>query len=225
MIICLVTDRRRLVLPPGNEESATAALVRLVADAAHAGVDLVQIRERDLEARALTDLVARAVDVTGGTGTRVVVNDRLDVALAAGAHGVHLRADSIPAARARTLAPPGFLIGRSVRGEREAETAAAADSLDYLILGTVCATTSKPIEHPPVGMGELERAVRRTSVPILAIGGMTLETIPMVARAGAAGVAAIGLFHPSPGHADEPTDLAGTVAAVRRLFDSVKRVS
>src|SRR5207248_78303 len=78
------------------------------------GVDLVQLRERDLEAALLYDLVAQAVDDARGSGTRILVNDRLDVAIAAGADGVHLRADSIPAAAARSIAPDGFLVGRSI---------------------------------------------------------------------------------------------------------------
>ena len=93
MTICLVTDRRRR--PP----------IAQAAEAIDAGVDLIQIRERDLETSALVSLVLRVVELTRGSRTRVVVNDRLDVALACGAHGVHLRGDSIPASRARRIVP------------------------------------------------------------------------------------------------------------------------
>src|SRR5688572_21057384 len=103
----MITDRRRFA---GAED----ALVQRVAAAAAAGVNLVQVRERDLDARDLTRLVARCVSAVQGTRARILVNDRLDVALAAGAHGVHLRGDSLPASRARALAPIGVLIGRSV---------------------------------------------------------------------------------------------------------------
>ena len=123
-LIYMITDRRRL--GSGAEE----ALVRRVAAAARAGVHLVQIRERDLDGGPLMRLVARCVDAVRGTRTRVLVNDRLDVALAAGAHGVHLRGDSMPADRARRVAPAGFVIGRSVHAGGEAERVAADGGAD-----------------------------------------------------------------------------------------------
>jgi len=94
-------------------------------DAVQAGVDLIKVREKDLEAAALSALVSELVRLTRGTGTRVVVNERLDVALACRADGVHLRGDSIPALRARSMAPPGFLIGRSVREPRRQRSRSA----------------------------------------------------------------------------------------------------
>src|SRR5688572_33485132 len=100
----MITDRRRLA---GGED----ALVQRVAAAAAAGVNLIQVRERDMAARDVSRLVARCVAAVRGTRTRILVNDRLDIALASGAHGVHLRGDSMPASRARALAPIGFLIG------------------------------------------------------------------------------------------------------------------
>jgi thiamine-phosphate pyrophosphorylase len=102
--ICLVTDRRR--------RSPTEQ----AAEAADAGVDLIQIRERDLDASELAAIVTRIVQITRGSRSRVVVNDRLDIALACEADGVHLRGDSIPPARARAIVPPGFLIGRQFDG-------------------------------------------------------------------------------------------------------------
>src|SRR5215475_11409968 len=119
MMICLVTDRRRLCADAetGAQRACLSAQVRY---AVEAGVDLVQVRERDLEAANLAALVAECLAIAKGTRTRVVVNDRIDVALACGAHGVHLRGDSIPIHAARTLAPTGFLIGRSVHRLEEA---------------------------------------------------------------------------------------------------------
>ena len=96
-MICLVTDRRRLSIAADDIDR----LVDLVAAAARAGIDLIQIRERDLDARQLAALVRRCVDAVEGTGTKVLVNDRADVAIAAGAHGVHLRGDSIAAPAVR----------------------------------------------------------------------------------------------------------------------------
>ena len=116
MILCLVTDRRRFVRPIPD-------LLDQVRLAVHAGVDLIQVRERDLEAASLADLVSSILAVTRGSRTRVVVNDRLDVAIATGADGVHLRHDSIAVAAARTLAPSPFLVGRSVHDGGEARAA------------------------------------------------------------------------------------------------------
>jgi thiamine-phosphate diphosphorylase len=154
----------------------------------------VQIRERDLAARALAALVSAMVALARGSQTRIVVNDRLDVAIAAGAAGVHLRSDSVSPSNARTLAPSGFLIGRSVHNVAEASE--VGDTVDYLVAGTVWSTPSKPAGHKLLGVDGLEAVVRATTVPVLAIGGVTLERIPQVAGVGAAGIAAIGLFMP-----------------------------
>jgi thiamine-phosphate diphosphorylase len=123
----------------------------------------------------------------------VLVNDRFDVALAAGAHGVHLRSDSFPASRLRTRAPRGFLIGRSVHSVADAVAAAADDGVDYLIFGTVFASGSKP-DRPAAGLRELAAVAGATRLPVLAIGGVTAGTIADVMRAGAAGVAGISMF-------------------------------
>jgi thiamine-phosphate pyrophosphorylase len=201
--ICLVTDRRRCGGEPG--------LLAVVAEAVHAGIDLVQVREPDLAGRALADLVAEIVALARGSGTRVVVNDRLDVALATGAGGVHLRADSIGVREARQIVPAGFLVGRSVHTEDEARSAAGAD---YLIAGTVFPTASKAHVSVWLGAAGLRKIVQATAAPVLAIGGVTTERIAQVATAGAAGVAAIGLF--ANGHVED------IVASIRRTFDTVK---
>ena len=117
-MICLVTDRRRL-LAVGRADADgpdpwRACLAVQVRHAVAAGVDLIHLRERDLEAGALASLVTQLLAITAGSSTRLVVSDRVDIALACGADGVHLRGDSIPAAAARRLAPDGFLVGRSV---------------------------------------------------------------------------------------------------------------
>ena len=184
-VVCMITDRRRF--------PAEDALVQRVAAVAAAGVTLVQVREQDMEARDLSRLVARCVTAVRNTRTRILVNDRLDVALTSGAHGVHLRGDSIPASRARALAPIGFLIGRSVHTVAEAVTAHAEGGLDYLLFGTVFATASKP-GQPPAGVQALADVVRATPVPVLAIGGITSETVPQLKETGCAGFAAIGWF-------------------------------
>ncbi len=192
-IFCLVTDWRRLAADWGAS-CGFDAVVRQVGWAAASGVDLVQIREPDLSAAQLEALVARCVDAARGTATRVVVNDRADVAIGAGADGVHLPAMAPAAAAVRTIAPSSFLIGRSVHSVEEALTVEAAGGLDYVILGTVFRTPSKPGLDQPLGVGEVARAAAACRLPVLAIGGVSAATIPAVARTGAAGIAAIGLF-------------------------------
>ena len=183
-ITCLITDRRRLS-DPGPE-----GVLRQVRGAAANGIQLVQIRERDLDARTLYDLCQRAVDIVRGTATRVIVNDRLDVALAANAHGVQLRGGSFPGSRVRPVVPRGFLIGQSVHSPDEA---AAAGAADFLLFGTVFATASKP-GTSPTGLARLADAVRATLVPVLAVGGVSMANLPHVLEAGAAGFAAISMF-------------------------------
>jgi len=181
----MITDRRRF--------TAEDALVQRVASVAAAGVNLVQVRERDMEARDLSRLVARCVTAVRNTRTRILVNDRLDVALTSGAHGVHLRGDSIRASRARALAPIGFLVGRSVHTVAEAVTAHADGGLDYLLFGAVFATASKP-GQPPAGVQALADVVGATPLPVLAVGGISSDTAPQLAGTGCAGFAAIGWF-------------------------------
>ena len=218
--MCLVTDRARL-RGHAAEADTLALLVAQVGAAAREGVDLVQIRERDLPARALLDLVGRCLDAARGTGARIVVNDRMDVALASGAHGVHLRGDSPEAPRLRAIAPPGFLVGRSVHGEAEAVAAAARGDLDYLILGTLYESVSKPPRHPLLRLQECGRVARTVAIPVLAIGGITLDRLPAVLRTGAAGVAAIGLFACAEG--DDPGAAARRARAVADAIVAARR--
>jgi thiamine-phosphate diphosphorylase len=218
-MICLVTDRRRLA-DGASAGAAGTCLVDQVRRAVAAGVDLVQVRERDLDAAPLASLIVGLLAVTRGTSTRLVVNDRIDVAIACGADGVHLRGDSIPIAAARQLAPPGFLVGRSVHGRDEAIAAAGAD---YLIAGTVFRSASKGETTALIGIGGLQAIVQAVERPVLAIGGIGDERIDDVAAAGAAGIAAIGLFMAAPGAADaagcRAIDLRDTVRHVRSRFD------
>jgi thiamine-phosphate pyrophosphorylase len=185
-VVCLITDRARVA-------GGADGLVACVGRASRAGVHLIQVRERDLDGAPLTALVRRCVDAVAGTGARVLVNDRLDVAMAAGAHGVHLRGDSLPASAVRAICPPGFLVGRSVHALDEAVEAARDGGLDYLLFGTVFDTASKP-GRPPAGASALARVVASTRTPVLAVGGVTPDNVSEVAAAGAAGFAAIGMF-------------------------------
>jgi thiamine-phosphate pyrophosphorylase len=220
VIICLVTDRRRLVRAGAPDHEARRCLRTQARHAVDAGVDLIQIRERDLDAADLAALVVDLVAATRGTPTRVVVNDRLDVALTCGADGVHLRSDSIGVAAARRLAPTPFVIGRSVHGIDEL---AAARGADYLIAGTVFPSASKP-GGQLLGPEGLRAIAREATVPVLAIGGVTSERLGEAAAAGASGIAAIGLFMRS---GEAGTDecracaLRHIVGQARIRFDSV----
>jgi thiamine-phosphate pyrophosphorylase len=213
-VFCLVTDRNRL--SPADD----AQLVRLAARAAAAGVNLIQIRERQLDDRHLLALTRAVIAAVAGTGARVVVNDRTDIALAAGADGVHLPAASPSADRIRSIVPPGFLIGRSVHGEREA-VGAAGSGVDYLILGTIFPSASKPGGTKWLGPDVLGRVARAVPIPLLAIGGVTADKVTNIAATGAAGIAAIGLFADLQRNATDEaldTSLRNLVADLRAAF-------
>ena len=202
-IICLVTAGH------GREQP----LLDLIAEAAQAGVDLIQIRERRLDDRALLSLTRRAVEATRGTRSRIVVNDRVDVALTAQASGVHLRGDSFAAGRIRALVPPGFLIGRSVHDAAEAAAVESGGGCDYLLFGTVFPSTSKPPTDPIAGPGALREVCAAVGIPVLAIGGISIENVSQVAASGAAGIAAISLF-------ERGDAISATVSMLRLRFDT-----
>ncbi len=182
--LCYITDRK--ALQPEN-------LAWRIREAVHAGVDLVQIREKDLPTRDLTALVSQAVESARGSETRILVNDRLDIALALGAAGVHLGAQSMPAEAARRIAPQGFLIGVSCHSLVEAEAAHAARA-DYIVFGPVFETATKMQFGPPVGLDKLREVTAKVSIPVLALGGITLDRVKSCLDAGAAGIAGISIF-------------------------------
>ncbi len=188
----MVTDRRRY--EAGSEQRACRAIVTAARAAARAGVDLVQIRERGLEDASLLALAEGVRDALVGTNARVLVNDRVDVALAAAADGVHLPGSAVACGRIRAIVPGGFLVGRSIHSVDEALAAAADGGCDYLVFGTVFESRTKPEGHAAAGLDALADVCAAVSLPVLAIGGMTAERVPGIVRAGAAGLAAIGLF-------------------------------
>jgi thiamine-phosphate pyrophosphorylase len=202
-----VTDRRGLEL---GEPSAQTLRDR-IRSAAAAGVGWIQIREKDLEARALFELVRIAVADTRGSGTRILVNDRLDIALAAGAGGVHLGEKSMPVREMdrwrRTAGHAEFQIGVSCHS-LEAVHTAERDGADYVIFGPVFATPSKAAFGVPQGIETLRVVSATVVIPVLAIGGVTAENAGSCIAAGAAGVAAIRLFQ-------EARDLKAVVASLQ----------
>ncbi|SRR5712691_1356487 len=185
MIRCYITDRLSL--------DGEARLLDTIARNISAGVDWIQIREKDLSARELLDLVRSALALPNTAGTKILVNTRVDVALAAGAAGVHLPAGSIPPRSWRAITPRGFLIGVSCHTVEEVR-AAEADGADYAIFGPVFAPLSKGSNLAPRGLEALAEAAGAVKIPVLALGGITRERIPECTAAGAAGVAGISLF-------------------------------
>lgn len=216
MKLFLVTDRSRLA-GAAPLAKARQCLLRQAECAVAARIDCIVVRERDLEARDLADLTIAIVDLTRGTSTRVVVNDRVDVALASGADGVHLRADSIAPDVVRRMTPKAFLIGRSVHSTVEAESVAGAD---YLIAGTVWPSASKDEGHQLLGLGGFSAVVRSAHVPVLAIGGVTMDRIGEIAKAGGAGIAAIGFFMSDTSGECRARQLNAIATEARSRFDT-----
>jgi thiamine-phosphate pyrophosphorylase len=217
MILCLVTDRRRLGAAIGARPAEfIEAVHEQVSAAAEVGIDFVQIREPDLEARELAELVRSLIARCRESKTKILVNDRLDVAIAAGAGGVHLKDRSIPPGQARRLAP-GLVVACAVHTPL---TAAARHSADLLIAGTVLPTVSKvPAEY--LGWKGLKQVVGAAKgTPVLGIGGLDLDSIPSLAASGAAGLAAIGAFIPRAGAGGVKEFVKKRVTDMRFAFDS-----
>lgn len=183
------------------------------------GIDVVQIREPDLPAGDYTRLVRRCVAAVGQSRVRIIVNDRIDVALAADAHGVHLREESVPISAARRLSHTEFLVGRSVHASA---TAARARSADYLITGSVFETESKPGQPASLGLNGLRDVVHAAGgCPVWALGGVTAERARDLIACGVRGVAAIGAFLPRARTAAVGAEVQRVTEAMRFSFDSV----
>lgn len=226
-ILCYVTDRHGLRIASG--ENPVEALLEKLQTAAAAGMDWIQIREKDLSgkdcvalARETLRRVAQATSPASGAprtlAPRIVINDRLDVAIAERAGGVHLGENSLPVREAKRLiaaASPGsnmknnFLAGVSCHSLEAAQSAAVAGA-DYLFFGPVFATPSKASFGAPRGLELLAKVCRAVTIPVLAIGGITLENAAACLASGAAGIAAIRLFQ-------DAADLTRLVARLRQL--------
>jgi thiamine-phosphate pyrophosphorylase len=212
-LLCYVTDRNAMAEP--------SLLVEQISRAVTAGIDWIQIREKDLSVRELLAVARAAVKIAAASAranaTRIIINDRLDVALAAGAGGVHLGETSMAVAEvsawrreaiAENIALKDFLIGASCHSV-DAVRAAERDGADYVIFGPVFATPSKEKFGEPQGIKLLAEASKAVRIPVLAIGGITGENARECFASGAAGIAAIRMF-------SEARDLA---AVVGRLCD------
>jgi len=195
--LMLVTDRRR----------STRPLTETVRLALAGGVDAVQLRERDLNARELCDLAAKLRAITREARAALIVNQRLDVALAVGADGVHLGWRSLGVADARKLAGEKFLVGISCHDEPQLRSAAEARA-SYALLGPVFHTPSKEGLVSPIGLDLLKELVSGAKIPVIAVGGITQENAAQVMETGVAGIAAISAL-------SDPQDPAAAARAFR----------
>jgi thiamine-phosphate pyrophosphorylase len=207
--LCYVTDRKALA---ATAEEQVHQLLEKIENAGKAGLEWVQIREKDLSARELANLVIEAKRRVP-EACRILVNDRLDVARAAGASGVHLGEQSLSVHEAKRLVQERnsgsiFLVGASTHS-LEAARAAEKAGADYLIFGPVFATPSKASFGQPQGIGRLAEVCRSVTIPVVAIGGITLENARECAQAGAGGIAAMRLFQ-------EAADVATLVREMRQ---------
>lgn len=220
-VLCYVTDRGSLSLQPAEPDFA--AILSKIELVAAAGVDWIQIREKDLSVRAcasLTREALRKISKCAGlpsASSRLIVNDRLDVAVSERASGVHLGENSLPVAETKRLLLASqesqttakyFLVGVSCHSLDSAKAAAAAGA-DYIFFGPVFATPSKISFGAPQGLERLAEVCVALSIPVLAIGGVTLENAHSCFSSGAAGIAAIRLFQ-------DTSDLAPLIRALRQ---------
>lgn len=224
-ILCYVTDRSSFSIPTASGTELALRIEKIAAG----GVDWIQIREKDLPALQLAELTRELMSRVRAAGgnpagrpdhtVRVIVNDRLDVAVAEGADGVHLGETSLPVAGVASwvkrtvfvLAGSKFLIGASCHS-LDGATAAVGDGADYIFFGPVFATPSKAKFGEPQGVKKLATVCGAVDVPVIAIGGITLENAGDCIAAGAAGIAAIRLFQ----DAANPTEIVSTLKKLRR---------
>jgi len=214
-LLCYVTDRR--LLSARDPSPATGLVLRKIAAAIRAGVDWIQIREKDICAKDCAALVRAAMQAGASDDVRILVNDRLDVALAENAGGVHLGEQSIPVAEARKFLeqtrdaqlPASFLTGVSCHSLADVK-AAARGGADYVFFGPVFATPSKSAFGAPQGVGKLAEVCNAAEIPVLAIGGITTDNAASCLSAGAAGIAAIRLFQ-------DAVDMRSVAGRLRQL--------
>lgn len=185
MIRCLITN--------GKAARDEAAWLRQLAAWMERGVELIQIRERELTCRELAALTRRVLALANPAGTKILVNDRADIALACGAHGVHLREGSAPldGTGPEEFRRNGLLISAACHRAEDVSRLAAAD---YIVLAPVFDPRSKAASGKPLGLAGIRAAARLTAVPLLALGGITRDNEQSCLDAGAAGIAAITYF-------------------------------
>jgi thiamine-phosphate pyrophosphorylase len=189
--------------------------VVVVGQAVAAGVRAVQLREKDLPTRDLYHLAERLLATTRAAGAALLINDRVDLAMAVSADGVHLTRRSLPPKESRELLGPERLIGVSCHSL--ADVGEAVDGgADFVVLGPIFETPSKTGYGPPLTAALLRQARARAALPILAIGGVKATQVPEVMAAGADGIAVISAVMAAPDPGKAAADLLAAIAAARR---------
>jgi len=186
----------------------------LAARAVAGGADVIQLRDKALSSRNLLAAASAIREVTRDAGALFIVNDRLDVALAAGADGVHLGESDLPIGHARRIAPPGFIIGASISSVATA-VSARAEGADYVALSPTFATGSKDDAGPGHGLAMLSAIRSTVSLPLVAIGGITAANVDEVIAAGADGVAVISAVVGKDDVTAAARDLRSRIAAAK----------
>ena len=209
-IIYLVTNGKTTTSTSPNS-SEFSDILRLVESAVASEISLIQLREKNLSARVLFELASQVATLTRGTNTRVLVNDRFDIALASGASGVQLTSRSVSAELVRKHCGEEFLIGVSTHSLTEA-TLAAKKGGDFVLFGPVFETESKREFGPPQGTDKLSEVVSALKpFPVIAIGGLTVHKVKECLATGASGVAAIKLLN-------DPATLKRSTEAIRIAY-------
>jgi thiamine-phosphate pyrophosphorylase len=200
-----------------TDESAGAGLshAEIAKRAIRGGADVIQVRDKTCGPRELLRIGRVIREITGKTGTLFMVNDRLDVAIACGADGVHLGQDDLCADVARQLTPPGFIIGVSV-GTLEEAVRAERDGADYVALSPVFPTASKNDAGPGHGLEVLREIRQNVAIPVIAVGGITRENVHDVIIAGADGIAVISAVVGSPDIAEAARELKEMIRESRK---------
>ncbi len=207
--LCLITNRKLLTLPHLSEDldSTLDRLLLFCLQAAQAGVDIIQIREKDLSAKKLADFVTKLTSLTSSTTkTSILVNDRLDIALSCGATGVHLPSNSFPIKDVRKLVGNKFIISQSTHSIEEAKLA-ADQGADFILFSPIFNTPSKQTFGKPLGLELLKQAINVVNCPIIALGGISRQNASSVLECGVAGLAAIRLFIETSNLAELVNDL------------------
>ncbi len=204
--VYVITDRQ-VGRGQHHEEMAAAAIA--------GGATVLQLREKMATTSQLLDMAKQTLNITRRAGVPLIINDRVDIALAVDAEGVHVGPDDLPVVVARRLLGPNRIVGASAGTEAEAR-AAEQDGADYLGVGSVFGTSSKPDAGSPIGVEALRRIAQAVRIPILAIGGITHANAPEAIRAGAVGVAVISAIMAGQNIQEATSRLVDVIRAARR---------
>jgi thiamine-phosphate pyrophosphorylase len=199
----------RLVVVTDRQLAGRRTMSDVVEAALAAGAPAIQLRDKTATARDLCQQARALIGLVRAAGAMLFINDRLDVALAVGAHGVHLGPADLTVAAARRIAPPAFLIGFST-DDPDAARQAEADGASYIGCGAVFGTTTKPgLAHERIGVDRLNAVASAVAIPVVAIGGITVDNIAEIAASRAAGAAVVGAVMAAPDPEDAARRLLG----------------